>query len=196
MDGDHKSPAGGAWQFKPDDGHVPENGEQPSAFAEPSPEKPAPRKDESVTWTASEFVAHDKTFKWYAGLAGVAVIAAALVFLATRDKISTGVVVFVAVILGIAAGHQPRVLTYHLDREGIKIGLKSYLYNDFKSFAVVDEGAFSSIMLLPMHRFMPAISIYYDPKDEENILTILGERLPLEAHSQDMVERLMSRIHF
>jgi hypothetical protein len=51
-------------------------------------------------------------------------------------------------------------------------------------------------MLLPMQRFMPAISIYYAPEDEEKIFAMLSERLPLEVHTKDMLERFMGRIHF
>lgn len=191
MDGDKTNP-NASWQFKPD-GHEKSQDERDHA-ADSTPA--ASVSEEDVSWTASEFIAHDKTLRWYGMLAAATVVVAAAIFFLTHDKISTGAIVFVAIVFGIAAGNRPRVLAYSLGHRDITIGQKSYPYSSFKSYAVVDEGAFSSIMLLPMQRFMPPISIYYDPQDEQRILGVLSERLPLEKRSRDMVERLMSRIRF
>ncbi len=152
---------------------------------------------EPVTWTASEFVAHQKSPSWYGALGVGTVILAGLVFLVTRgDFISTGVVVFAAVIFGIFAARQPRTLEYRLDDGGLSIGGKFYAYDVFKSFSVVDEGAFSGILLFPLKRFMPLLTILYAPEDEHKIVDLLADRLPMENRSYDAVDRLMHRIRF
>lgn len=152
---------------------------------------------EPVTWTASEFVAHQKSPGWYGALAVGTVILAGLVFLITRgDFISTGVVVFAAVIFGIFAARQPRTLEYRLDGGGLSIGGKFYAYDVFKSFSVVDEGAFSGILLYPLKRFMPLLTILYAPDDEHKIVDLLADRLPMENRTYDAVDRLMHKIRF
>ena len=152
--------------------------------------------DEAITWTASEFVAHEKSTAWYVQLSFGAVVLAAVVYFLTKDVISTGIVIFAAFALGVYGARAPRQLQYTLDDEGVKIGQKYYDYEAFRSFAVVPEGVFSSIVFMPLKRFAPLTTIYYDPKDEERILDLLEPRVPYEEYSHDAVERLMRRIRF
>lgn len=174
------------WKFSTEDG----------ALSAPSAPAQHQGPVQSVSWSASEFIAHKKTILWYLVLAVGTIILATIIFLLTHDKISTGVIIFVALVFGFFAGRKPRTLDYKLDDGGISIGSKFYNYNGFKSFSVVDDGAFSSILLLPLKRFMPAISIYYDPKDEERITNILADRLPFEDRKHDVVDSFMHRIRF
>lgn len=153
-------------------------------------------EDRAITWTASEYVANQKTYGWYVLLGLGALAAATLIFLITRDKVSTGVIVLVGIIFGITAAHQPRTLEYRLDHNGIKIGDKLYPYSDFKSFSVMEDGAINSILLLPLKRFMPGLSIYYPPDQEEDILAVLGSYLPHETREIDAIDRLMRKIRF
>lgn len=159
----------------------------------------APRagdNDQAVSWTASEFIAHQKNAGWYMLLVAAAVVLAAVIYLLTRDPVSTGMVGVVLVVLLLLASRQPRTLSYQLDGFGIHIGDRSYPYDNFKSFSVVDEGAINSITLLPLKRFMPPISMYYDPKDEDKISAVLSDYLPFVEGQKDIVDQFMRRIRF
>lgn len=190
----HSHDASSGWQFEPSDTLT------PGAKHSPAPSVPAHTAhmphEQGVAWSASEFIAHQKSFGWYALLVVVAAAVAALVYLLTKDKISTGAVIFVAMILGITAARKPRTLRYELTDVGIGIGSKFYDYGQFRSFAIVDEGAFSSLVFMPLRRFMPLITVYYEPQDEDKIVGMLAERLPMEEHQLDLMERLMRRIRF
>ena len=226
MDGDNShdsSDATGHWRFQPGDtvspgatvapqaaapvASVPSAAPAPTAgpvpqqasVAQPTAaeERPAPQDDEdSVSWSASEFIAHHKSFGWYAALAGVTAMVVAAVLWLTKDKITAAIIVFVAIMLGVAGARKPRTLPYRLDMGGLSIGEKFYDYGQFRSFAVVDEGPFSSIVFMPLRRLMPLITVYYDPRDEENIVGVLSEHLPLENHELALIDKLMRRIRF
>lgn len=163
---------------------------------EVAPTANAPISAAPVQWTASEFIEHSKSIGWYAILAGGTIALAALVFLLTKDKVATAVVFIVAIVFGILANHKPRELAYTVDETGIHIGEKTYPYANFKSFAVVQENAIESIWLMPLKRFMPMLTIYFDPKDEEKIENVLSIYLPLENHELDPVDRLLHKIRF
>jgi hypothetical protein len=180
---------GGNWSYKPDGSFAPE----------PAAQQQAPRASfspEEVTWTASEFIARHKGFGWYVALGLVAVAAAGLSYLFTKDIISVGAVIAAITLFGVSAARKPRVLTYHINEKGLAIGQKFYPYGIFKSFSIMEEDAFSSIMLLPLKRFMPPLSIYYEPNDEEQIVTILAHYLPMENRPPDAVDRLMKHVRF
>lgn len=152
--------------------------------------------DGSIRWTASEFIAHHKSPGWYLALTGAAIVLAALVWLVTKDTISAAVVIVGALLLAVYGARQPRQLEYQLGQQGLAIGQKQYGYHEFRSFAIVPEGAFNSIVFAPLKRFSPLISIYYAPEDEEKIVALLADRLPMEARKKDMIDRLMWRIRF
>lgn len=183
------SQAGDQWQYKPEESTpVKANPPQPTAdYTMPSPE---------VAWTASEFVAHNKGMEWFGMLALVTVVLVGLVYLLTKDITSVIIIVLVAIIFGIAAVRKPRVLTYTINSNGLTIGQKYYAYAEFKSFSVMQEGAFSSITFLPLKRFMPPISIYYEPKDEDRIIEVLAQFLPMENRQHDIMDRFVNRIRF
>lgn len=178
----------------------PEEAQDDNKFDASPSETPAENGDLSdtqpITWTASEFIAHAKSFGWYAALALVTIALDAFVFLVTRDLISVGAVIFGAIIFGIYAGHKPRELEYRLDGLGLSIGQKHFGYDQFRCFSVLPEGGVSSIVFMPMKRFAMPTTIYYPPEDENKIVDLLGSCLPLEERGHDAVDRLMHRIHF
>lgn len=159
----------------------------------PAQSSPPPASS-AISWTAPEYHAHQKSWGWYASLGLAACVGSSIVFLLTHDKISTGVILLVAVLFAIFAASKPRTLTYKIDDHGIYINQKLYLYSEFKSFSVVDEAAASSISLLPLKRFMPPISMYYQAKDEDEIFNTLSLYLPYEEHKSDTVDLLMRKI--
>ena len=70
----------------------------------PSPPQTSPA---SIEWTASEFIDHNKGSSWYVLLIlGSVAIAAGLYFL-SKNIFSAGIVVLVALLLGIAAIRKP-----------------------------------------------------------------------------------------
>lgn len=152
--------------------------------------------DDSVSWTASEFIDHEKSGGWYALLiVGVLVFAVAVSAL-TKDIFSGVIIAIMGFAFAFFAARKPRTLPYVLDHDGLQIGPKHYAYTLFKSFSVIDEGTVRSITLMPLKRFMPPISIFYDPKDEQTIASVISTHLPFEPGDLDPIERLMRRVRF
>ena len=169
------------WQFKEDEGQtIPETSKSVKA----------------VSWTASEYIEHDKSAGWYIRFMLVAVVSIGLIYLLTRDLMSVVLLTLLAVGFAIFAARKPDVLQYQLDNQGITIGKKHYPISLFRSFAVIEEGAFHSITLLPMKRFMPAISLYYDPDNEQAIIETFSNLLPQEDRKQDPLDKFMHHIRF
>jgi hypothetical protein len=174
----------------------------PAPVVAAAPEEPAPDQGLAVdnngiiSWVASEFVVHEKSAGWYGALTGSALLGALIVFAITRDFVSSGVIVVCAIFFGIYANRKPRQLQYQLGDRGFSVGQKHFSYDEFRSFSVVDDGAFSSIVFAPLKRFALLITIYFAPEDEDDIIAVLSDRLPYEEHTPDSVERLMRRIRF
>lgn len=180
----------GIWEYTPEDKAI-----EQSSEVQPDVSRPSQDNDE-IAWTASEFIARHKGVGWYLLLIGGTIIIALLLYWYTKDLVTVGAIVAAVTLFGVAAGREPRVLTYQMNKSGLTVGPKFYSYGMFKSFSVIDEGAFSSITLLPLKRFMPPLSVYYDPKDEDAIVRIIARHLPMENRPADAVDRLMKHIRF
>lgn len=174
---------------------------QPTSEATQSVASPAPLASlttppEDIVWTASEFIAHEKTTSWYVMLGGIAIVVAALLYALFRDPVTSGVVLVAALFLGYYGSHEPRQVRYGIDRRGVTIGSKQYPYGAFRSFSVIPEGAFSAIVFMPLKRFAVPLTIYYAPDDEDRIVALLSEELPFEHRKPDVIDALMRRIRF
>lgn len=169
-----------------------------TSFNQPSAvdQTPAEIEEGVISWTASEFIANQKNAGWYMILAASAAVIGGLVYLLTRDVISAVMVLVALGVIAFLASRQPRTMSYQLNNYGLQIGTRAYPYQEFKSFSVVEEGAVSSIVLMPMKRFMPMLNVYFDPADEERITDMLNDYLPYVETKLDVVERLMRRIRF
>lgn len=150
----------------------------------------------TITWTASEFIAHQKSTAWYVSLSVGAVAGAGLAWFITKDFVPPVVVVIGALLFGFYAGHKPRQMSYSLDDRGLMVGGRFLPFSEFRSFSVVPEGAFASIELAPLKRFATVTTIYFDPADEDKIVSLLAAHLPMEEVQQDSVDQLMRRIRF
>jgi len=188
-EGQQQKPAG-QWQYKSGDGTV---GPITTGAASSSA---APHDEPMVQWTASEFIAHHKGARWYVLLSLGTVLLAELAFLLTHDHTTAGAIVVCGLVFGISGARKPRVLAYRLDDSGVTVGAKFYPYANYKAFALIDEGRFASISFLPLKRFMPALSIYFAPEDEDRIVTMLAEQLPLQPGGLSFIDGLMHRLRF
>lgn len=151
---------------------------------------------DSVEWSASEFVSHEKNPLWYGALTGVALFVTALVFFITKDRLSSIVVLFAFVVFGIYAGRKPNVNHYRVDHEGLKVGESQYSYDMLRSFSIIEEGAIDSIWVKPLRKAAPMIVMYFEPADEDRIVDVLSQYLPHEERELDFIDRMTRKIRF
>lgn len=180
------------WQYQPEDSATPISA---AALAD-GEVKASVDSGAMVEWTASEFIAHQKNALWYVMLAALTLVVAAMLYVITRDLFAVIVVIVLGALLGVAGASKPRLMAYRLDRGGLSVGKRFHPYGHFKSFAIVDEGAFASIMLLPLRRFGFPLSVYFPPEDEQKIVDMLSKYLPVQPGSLDTLDRLMRNLHF
>lgn len=168
------------------------------------PESPAEDQDPqlqtsevgSASWSASEFLQHQKTAVWYLAACGAILVLALLSYLFTRDLFGPVSVAVLGALLLVGAGRKPRTIQYTVDAHGVVIGNKEYAYDDFQSFAVMQEGQIESIALFPQKRFAPEINMYFVPDDGQKIFDILSKFLPFEQREKDRIDKFLHKIKF
>lgn len=182
-----------SWNYRPGGGSaasdVPDSDE-------PSRSRSSQTDSEPISWTASEYIDHDNGLSWYGLLLLFTTVLAAGIYLLTHDYLAAGTIFVLGLIVGIAAARKPQQITYQLTSSGIKIGEKFYNFRSYRSFYIVKEGSLHSISLMPLKRFSPALSVYFDPADEQRIVDKLSHRLPFEEHQVDTIEKISRRLRF
>lgn len=214
MNGDAQQPdASGNWQYKPDDADP-----QPQAFMAQAPQpeqvssapnpastvqverpaaEPVVESKPDVSWTATEFIAHEKTPLWYLALIVATALLAALVKLISHDNVSMVVIIVIGVIIWVTAGRQPRSLQYLLDAKGVTVNRAFRAYGEFKSFAIVQEEQLNSIVFLPLKRFTLPLSLHVSPEETDQVVAKLSDYLPNDqAHGHDSMDRFVQRMRF
>ncbi len=149
-----------------------------------------------VSWTASEYIAHQKGSSWYLSLGVGTVLLCGLIYLIVNDILTVVTIAVAALTFGFFGSRQPRTLSYRIDHTGITIGEKLYPYSILRSFSVQEDDPISSILITPLKRFLPAITVYYPLEQEEQIANTLSSYLPHEERPMDMIDRLMRKVRF
>ncbi|GAC1387303.1 MAG: hypothetical protein NVS1B7_1820 [Candidatus Saccharimonadales bacterium] len=175
-----------------------------SQFIEPQLSKPikpisdAPdlEYEDSYSWTASEFIAHNKTMAWFIVLAIVIATVSGVVFLITKDIVAAVTMGILGIAFGFYAARPPRILNYRINKFGINIGEKFFPYERFKFYSLIEDDKVWSIILSPMQRFMPIITIYFEDNAQEKIVNLLSDHLPYEEAKLDTIDIIMHKLRF
>lgn len=150
-----------------------------------------------VSWTAQEYIHEDKGVGWYIifVIVVIGLIAADIFLLRSWLYTFSVLVVVMAVALVVYARRPPRDIQYTLSgKQGLYIGERLYHLSDFKAFGLIKDGEHHSIMLIPIKRFAPGVSVYFPEDAGEQIVDILGQRLPMETLKLDPIDILIRKL--
>jgi hypothetical protein len=153
-------------------------------------------QERPISWSAPEFVMHEKSPNWFMGLIVISILIGAGIYLLTRDFLSVAVIVLALIIIGKYSLRQPKMINYTMDDHGVNIGDRNFRYDQFKHFSAVAEGDLISINFSPMKRFSLPVGACCTMGDEEDmVLDYLSDRLPIEEYRPDVFDNLIQRLH-
>ena len=150
-----------------------------------------------VQWTAREYMTEEKGVGWYIifVLVAIGLIAADIFLLRSWAHTFSILVVVMAIALVVYARRPSREVQYALSgKQGLYIGEHLYHLSEFKAFGLIKDGEHHSIMLIPMKRFAPGVSVYFPKEVGERIVDILGQRLPMETLKLDPIDVLVRKL--
>jgi hypothetical protein len=149
----------------------------------------------SFAWQASEYIHHEKTLIWYVVLTIIFFALLAIAYF-TKQWLSIGVFIVMAVAIVVYARKPPRTLTYELGNDGISVDGHLYPFDQFRTFAVLPDLSWHTIDLEPTRRFMPRLSILFETENFDEVVGHLSQYLPRVDRQPDAVERLTRYLRF
>lgn len=158
------------------------------------PVAPEVDDNEPVRWEAVEYIQRDKNVWWFVIFALVVVGFIALAIFVIKSVTFAILVPVMAVALIVYAYRPPRIMKYALSRKGLYVNDILYPFGDFKSFGVIHDDDEYSIMLIPVKRFRPGVSVYFPEEAGEAIVDTLGSRLPMKEIKLDAIDRLLRKL--
>lgn len=149
----------------------------------------------TVNWQHQEYVDMDRGAGWYVAFFAAALALIAIDIFFIQSWTFSALVVVMAVSLLVYTRRPPRVVTYSLSvKQGLYIGEKLYLFDDFRSFGLVNDNGNHSIILLPRKRFSPGVSVYFPEEVGEQVVDIIGQQLPMEEVKLDVIDTLIRKL--
>jgi hypothetical protein len=146
---------------------------------------------EPVTWSAHEYIHQEKGTMWFT-IFGIVIAALVAVSIFLMNSISFAILlVVIAVVVIVSLRRPPRELTYTLNDEGLSVDGKIHHFSNFKSFGVIHDSGEYSVMLIPIQRFQPGVTVYFPEELGEEIVDALGAHLPMKDLKLDVVDRVV-----
>lgn len=151
-------------------------------------------EDEPVHWQASEYIHHQKSPVWFVAFAAVVIVLTVVaIFLIESITFAILIPVMAAALL-VYSHRPPHVLNYTLSRQGLHINDRLYPFAQFKGFGVIHDGSEYSVMLLPVKRFQPGVSVYFPEESGEAIVDMLAARLPMQDLHLDVIDQVIRKL--
>jgi len=152
--------------------------------------------DEPVHWRASEYIHESKSGLWFTIFAIIVVSFIAIDIFYIKAYTFSVLVIVMAIAVIIFSRRPPKEIDYTLSgRQGLYVGEKLYHFSEFKAFGLIRDRGQHSIMLIPVKRFAPGVSVYFPEKVGEKIVDILGARLPMENLKLDVIDVIVHKLH-
>ena len=152
---------------------------------------------EPVHWSAREYIHQEKNGLWYVIFAIVVlafIVADIFLVKSFLYTFSILVVVMAAAVI-IYARRPPRTIDYTLSGDqGLYIGEKLYHFSEFKAFGLIRDQGEHSIILIPVKRFSPGVTVYFPEEAGEKIVDIFGARLPMQDLKLDAIDVIVRKL--
>lgn len=160
----------------------------------PHTDPQAPIPQEPIRWQASEYIHHEKNALWFVVFSIVVLGLMALAILLMQAWTFAVLIAVMAAAVIVYARRPPRILTYTLSVKGLYVGDHLYDLSEFKSFGVIHDGAEFSVMLIPIKRFLPGVTVYFPEELGEQIVDFLGARLAMQELHLDVIDKVVRKL--
>ncbi len=152
-------------------------------------------ESQPIQWQAPEYVQEPRSPWWFIGFWVVALLLMLLAILVIRSWSFAILIPAMAAALMIYSHRPPRILNYVLSGKGLYINEKLHPLQEFRSFGVLKEESVPSLMLIPVKRFRPALTVHFPAKTGEAIVDLLGSRIPMQELSLDVFDKIIRKLH-
>lgn len=152
------------------------------------------RRPSAIEWQTEEYEYRHKSSDWFWAL-GIIAVAGAVIAVLFGNFLFAIVIILGSVTLSLHARRRPGVVSYRIDKKGVRAGKTLYPYATLNSFCIDEDDRFlilESDKLLVPHIFLPL------PReaDMDEIHGYLLQNLAEKEHGVPITQKVMDLIGF
>lgn len=156
--------------------------------------QPDDNEAQHVRWQATEYIQREKDGLWFVAFVIVTLGLMAVAIFLIRSVTFAILIPVMATALLTYTHRPPRLLSYTLSGKGLHVNDHLYSFAEFKAFGVIHDGGEYSIMLVPIKRFRPGVTVYFPEEVGEALVDMLGTRLPMRELHLDVVDKIIRKL--
>ncbi len=150
--------------------------------------------DNPIQWQAPEYIAQPKSAGWFVIFAVVVLGLMGVAAFLIRSWSFAVLVPVMAAALVMYINRPPRELSYVLSAKGLYINEVLHPLTEFRSFGVMPADSVPSLMLIPVKRFRPGLTVHFPQEWGEAIVDLLGTRLPMQELKHDAFDIVVRKL--
>lgn len=151
-------------------------------------------QEQPVRWQATEYIQREKNGLWFVAFIATTLGLMAMAIFLIQSWTFAILIPVMATALLTYTHRPPRLISYTLSRKGLHVNDHLYSFAEFKAFGVIREAGEYSIMLVPIKRFRPGVSVYFPEEVGEALVDMLGARLPMRDLHLDIVDKIIRKL--
>lgn len=153
--------------------------------------------EDKIAWSAKEYEYRKRSPDWFwaVGLVGLALAVVAIVL----NNVLLGVLIAISTFaLIISAVKKPEVVDFEINKRGVSVGGKLYLYDSLESFYVIQEAENPKLLLKSEKVMMPLITIPISGVGVklQEIVDYLGNHLAEEEMHEPISQKIAGLLGF
>lgn len=152
-------------------------------------------EQQPVQWQAPEYIQDHRSAWWFIGFWAVVIVFMVVAVVLIKSWSFAILIPAMAAALTIYSHRPPRQISYVLSDKGLYINEKLHPMTEFKSFGVVQGESLPSVMLIPVKRFRPGLTVHFPAEAGEAIVDMLGSRIPVQEIKLDFFDKLIKQLH-
>jgi hypothetical protein len=148
----------------------------------------------AIRWQAPEYIQHPRPPIWFIGFWACVVLLMAVAAFVIKSWSFVILVPAMAVALMIYSHRPPRVMNYVLSRKGVYINDQLHPLTEFRNFGVQQGESLPALVLTPVKRFRPGLTVYFPPENGESIVDLLGAHIPMQEVTLDAFDKIVRKL--
>ena len=150
---------------------------------------------EKIEWSALEYEEKERSVDWFWAL-GIIVVAGSITSLIYGNYFFAILLILSGILLGFFAIKKPEMVSYELNKKGLKIKTRLFPYESMKSFFVQTTPK-PMLFVKSSRMFMPILSMPIEDNLAEDIRSVmLSNNVQEEEMKEGPSERIMERLGF
>jgi len=150
---------------------------------------------EKMSWSALEYEDKTRSTDWFWAL-GIIVVAASITSIIYGNYFFAILIILSGILLGFFAIKKPEMVSYELNKKGLKIKTRLFPYDTIKAF-FIQTAPKPTLFIKSSRMFMPIISMPIENNLAEEIKSImLSNNVKEEEMKENPSEKIMESLGF